>query len=227
MNIIYFGYDIFIDVLKFLINKKDINILKVFSFETDNEIDFNREIISLCNKENIPITLNKVTKNDMEDMFLNKNCDLAVCAGYNFKIPTDVRGFKGINFHPSLLPWGKGPWPLPYVILNNLKQNGVTVHKLSSNFDEGEILISEPYEVTNNDNLHSLENKSKVTAVNLAKKIFDNFDYYFENAKAQGKGEYLIEPPDSFRTIDKNTTEAQKELILRAFGENYVIYKGE
>ena len=73
MNIIYFGYDMFIDVLKFLINKKDINILKVFSFETDNEIDFNREIISLCNQENIPITLNKVTKNDMEDMFLNKN----------------------------------------------------------------------------------------------------------------------------------------------------------
>jgi dTDP-4-amino-4,6-dideoxyglucose formyltransferase len=43
-----------------------------------------------------------------------------------------------INLHPSLLPFGRGADPIPWAIINKQKQ-GVTIHKIDSGLDTGEI----------------------------------------------------------------------------------------
>jgi dTDP-4-amino-4,6-dideoxyglucose formyltransferase len=44
-----------------------------------------------------------------------------------------------INLHPSLLPFGRGADPIPWAIINKQKQ-GVTIHKIDSGLDTGEIV---------------------------------------------------------------------------------------
>jgi methionyl-tRNA formyltransferase len=51
------------------------------------------------------------------------------------------RGALGI--HPTLLPEGRGRAPIPWAILKGLKQTGVTLFKLDTGVDTGEILAQE------------------------------------------------------------------------------------
>lgn len=199
--------------------------MKIYSFPSDNVVDFNDKIKNLAKINNIEFTEEKISAEELKKQF-NLGCDLVFCAGYAYRIPVErVEGFKGINIHPSLLPNGRGPWPIPYVILNDEKIWGVTAHKLAERIDEGDILLSEEFEVSEKDNYLSLCEKISVSALNITKKIMEDLDYYSQNAKKQCKGTYLAEPLDEQRTIYKDTPPHIKDKIIRAFGKEYVLYK--
>ncbi len=232
LNIIYFGYDLFAPCLRELIENPDINILKVYSFEGDGYFDKNDEIKKICSVKNIPFTTDRVTADELKRQFEQNRCDLAFSAGYAYRIPCEkVMSFKGVNIHPSLLPEGRGPWPFPHIILNGLKVSGVTAHKIRERFDEGEILLQTSFEVSERETYESLVKKAQVAALDLTKKLFSDFVYYWKKSTPQAKGGYWKEPTRDQRTIYKDTTQAEKDRIIRAFTEHYVIFsdknKGE
>ncbi len=225
MNIIYFGYDMFSDCLKKLLQNPQINILKIYSFPSDGYFDFHDEIKGLAVVKNIPFTTEKITSEELEFQFSQNKCQLAFSAGYQWRIPMEnVANFRGINIHPSLLPCGRGPWPMPWVILKGLSKSGVTAHKLAPKIDEGDILLQKEFEVSKNETYASLEKKIQLAAAELTEQLFNNLEQLWKNAKPQGKGEYLPEPPDIERTVFRDTPKEKRELILRAFGEKYTIF---
>jgi len=231
-NIIYFGYDLFYPCLEYLVGRSDVNVLKVYSFASDEVYDFHDKVKGICAKNNIEFTLEKITADELKKQFEQNRCDLAFSAGYAYKIPTNCTPlFKGINVHPSLLPIGKGGWPFPHIILKGLKKSGVTVHKLTDSFDDGDILLQKEFDVTDNDTIFTLEEKSRETALLMMDKLFDELDLLFKNASKQPKGEYWQLPTESDSTIFLDTSESEKQRIIRAFGEKNVIYsdknKGE
>ena len=190
MNIIYFGYDLFAPCLKKLIEMPDVNILKIYSFEPDGSVDFNDEIKGLATVKKIPFTEEKITENELLFQFSQNGCDLAFCAGYAFRIPMEnIQNFKGINLHPSLLPNLRGPWPMPWVILNGHKTSGVTAHILAPRFDEGDILLQKEFAISKSENYKSLNEKIKEAGLEITQELFSDLDYYFKNARKQGKGE--------------------------------------
>lgn len=228
MNIIYFGYDLFAPCLKKLLEMPDVNILKIYSFESDGDVDFNDEIKGLAAVKNIPFTEEKITNEELKYQFSENNCDLAFCAGYAYRIPVEsVENFSGINLHPSLLPDLRGPWPMPWVILKALNTSGVTAHILSEKFDDGDILLQKEFSVSEDENYKTLCEKIAKAGEQITEELFKNLNFYFENVKKQGKGEYLPEPSDFERTIFKDTPKEKRELILRAFGENYNIFSNK
>ena len=225
MNIIYFGYDLFAPCLRKLLENPNVNVMKIYSFESDGDVDFNDEIKGLAAVKNIAFTEEKITKEELAYQFSQNNCDLAFSAGYAYRIPMEnIENFRGINLHPSLLPELRGPWPMPWTILKGLKTSGVTAHILTPKFDEGDILLQKEFEVSENENNKSLNEKIAKAGEHITKELFKDLDYYFKNAKEQGKGEYLPEPSDIERTIFKDTPNDKKDLILRAFGEHYTIF---
>ncbi len=228
MNIVYFGYDMFAGCLKQLIDDGRFNILKIFSFPSDGYFDFFDEIKALADANNIPFTTEKINEDELKLLFSKEGCELAVSAGYQYRIPMDnIENFKGINIHPSLLPEGRGPWPLPWAILKGLSKTGITAHKIAPEFDRGDILLQKEIEVSKDETYDTLQNKITKQAPMLLKQLFSNLDFYFENAKPQGTGEYLKEPEDALRTVYKDTPKEKRELILRAFGEKYTIFKNK
>lgn len=69
--------------------------------------------------------------------------NLFITASYGQLIPwrsIESCSYGGINVHPSLLPRWRGADPTPWTILANDHQTGVTIVKLSQQFDEGTIL---------------------------------------------------------------------------------------
>lgn len=72
--------------------------------------------------------------------------DLVVVVAYGRLIPPCLlqipkHGF--VNLHASILPKYRGAAPVPYAILNNEKETGVTVFRLNERFDAGDILAIE------------------------------------------------------------------------------------
>lgn len=219
MKVCYLGYDFFYGCLEEILKIENIEILKVFTFETDNKYNFNYHIVKIAEENNIPVNYNRITKNDIEEL-IDKDCELLISAGYPYKIPVfDENIIKQMNIHPTLLPIGRGPWPLPYIILKDLKISGVTIHKISENMDEGDILISESFEVQPNEDLETLSSRVQIIAKRLIIKLINNIDYYYKNAIKQGRGEYFPFPTDEEMTFNGTMTIEQIDRIVRAFGK--------
>ena len=78
-----------------------------------------------------------------------------VLAGFLWKIPIELIGnYQGkmVNIHPALLPkfGGKGMYGMHVhkaVIEADEKESGITIHYVTENYDEGEIIFQEKCEV--------------------------------------------------------------------------------
>ena len=227
MRIVYFGFDLFYDCFEALLNHDGIEVMALYTFETDNVFEFNSKVVALAKSRNIPVHFNKITEEEIIK-HLNNGLDFTVSAGYIHKIPVPCNTrFRGINVHPALLPIGRGAWPYPVTILKGLTESGVTIHKITNRFDEGDILLQESFSVTPQDTLDTLTKKSQILAKDLLLKVVNSFESYWQNATPQTLGEYWTEPTDSDRTISEDMTHEIAERIIRAFGSFGVIYNGK
>lgn len=219
MRFAYFGYDFFYSCLDELV-KEGHTLVKLFTFSTDNKYNFNYKVVEIANKANAPICYDKPKLQDIEELFEKDKCDFIISAGYIYKIPVLKHMlFRGVNVHPTLLPKGRGPWPLPTIILHDEKESGVTLHKMTEIMDAGDILIQGKFELFDRENLETLSIKSQLMATDLIKSLMANFDYYWENAKPQGDGEYWAYPSDEEMTFDGYMRIKDIDRIIRAFGK--------
>lgn len=221
MKIAYFGYDFFSDCAEVLLAENH-DIIAIFSVDCDNQrYVFNNRLEKIASGVGLQLTIKRPTREDLENL-ANSGCELLVSAAYPYRIPIEYAGnCRGINIHPTLLPRGRGPWPLPHVILKNDEQSGVTIHNLSPKFDSGDILAQNSYPVNRNETLESLSCKAQMTA----KELFRNFirDYVKGAVSAQrqsdlGEGEYWPTPSFEDRTFDWSHSVDQIDRIARAFG---------
>ena len=219
MKIAYCGYDFFHACLRELLQQEH-QILRVFSFSSNAPIDSYAYVKEICQQRKIPFTLQPITSQDLE-ILASKQCDLLITAGYPHKIP-DLAPYamRGINVHPTLLPQGRGVWPLPWLILKDFSYSGVTLHRLSQQWDSGDILLQDRYEISARDNLESLSAKAQILATQLIRRCFSDFEQYWQNAQAQAQSaEYWPYPPAHYRYIDWRQTVAQIDKTCRAFGK--------
>jgi len=71
--------------------------------------------------------------------------DLLVCFSYGKRIPQTVLGLfpgGGLNLHPALLPHYRGPHPIHRLVIDQMHDvhGGMTLHKMTAGFDEGDII---------------------------------------------------------------------------------------
>jgi len=107
---------------------------------------------------------------EMLDLLKEINPSLIVLAGFLWKLPEHIiEAFpqKIINIHPALLPkyGGKGMYGEHVhraVLKNNEKESGITIHYVTKNYDEGEIILQETTQVEENDTLRSLSDRIHV-----------------------------------------------------------------
>lgn len=78
--------------------------------------------------------------------------DLYIVASYGKIIPKavlDLPKFGTLNIHPSLLPKYRGPSPIQAAILNGDTETGVTIIKLDSEMDHGDIISNVKFQMSN------------------------------------------------------------------------------
>lgn len=111
-----------------------------------------------------------IEKSDLStEEFINdlSDIDLIVLAGFLALVPKElIAAFpkKIINIHPALLPkyGGKGMYGdhVHKAVLEDKElEHGITIHYVNEEFDKGEIIFQEKFEISSNENLDSLKSK--------------------------------------------------------------------
>lgn len=222
MKIAYIGIDLLYPALPALASA-GCEVVEIFTCPTDNETEFNLKITAFAQAHGIPCTQERMTGADIARL-KEKGCKAAVCGGYYYRLPVDPE-FPIINIHPALLPIGRGAWPMPLVILRELEETGITLHRVAQGFDEGDILLQERVAVSLKDDLETLMDKLTAPLPNMMANLAAHFDTLLANARPQGEGEYWPCPDERDYPITPDTPYTDADRILRAFYGYRCIYR--
>ncbi len=104
-------------------------------------------------KNNIPVYQPDTLKTgDIENELKKYNCDVFVVMAYGKIIPDSILKipkYESLNIHPSLLPKLRGSSPIESAILNDEKENGVTIIKMDAEMDHGPIVAQKVVSIDN------------------------------------------------------------------------------
>ena len=222
MKVAYIGIDLFYPALETLY-ELGCEIIEIFTCKTDNICEFNVKIIDFAKKHNIPYKTNPINRDDIQKL-IDKSCEAAICGGYYFKIPSDTQ-LPIVNIHPSLLPIGRGSWPMAQTILWKHKKSGVTIHKIAEGFDTGDILLQSDFYLDEDETHQTFMEKANLLIPDMLKVLVNDFENIYNNAVPQGQGEYWKTPQKVDYTVTADMKVSEADLILRAFWGYECIYK--
>lgn len=222
MKIAYCGYDFFSACLSDLFTG-GFPVHSIFTMECDNRIDYNQYIHEIAAQHGLPVEPRPINTDTVQRL-VAEDYDLLITAGYRYKIP-DLAGtpLRGINIHPTLLPVGRGPMPLPWIILKKFEHSGVSIHALTPSFDAGAVLHQASFPIATHENLESLSAKCQLTAQVLLREVVADFDRYWSNQQPQtGKASYWPRPAIAERSINWCANVEEIDRLCRAFGKSGV-----
>lgn len=200
MRIVFFGiYQIGVSALSKLL-ERDHSIIAVVTKPTDTSLQ--QPVIELALQHNLYV-LRPESPRDPKFVTLIETLspDLIVVAGYHKMIPPSILKIPQhgtINLHGSLLPKYRGPSTWKWAIINNEPVTGVTVHYMTSELDNGDILSSKVIPIQDSDTGGSLFSKiSEVGAELLADTVdaimSNSAQRYAQDEKSATYYSYLTE----------------------------------
>lgn len=219
MKFVFFGYDYSLPMLQRLLDDGH-ELISIFTFECDNLFNFNRDIIKLAQKLNVPFTKARPQAEDIA-FFTREGTQVFISCGYSYKIPSiDEKKAYGINIHPSLLPRGRGAMPTPHIIMNEPEIAGFTIHKLTPDFDAGDILHQESITLGAQDNMDSYTSALQARIPDALSKVMSDLPAYWSAATPQDESQtsHIPEPNHAMRTISWDEDLQQIDRRARAFG---------
>ena len=219
MKFVYFGYDFMLGSVEQL-RADGHDLVGIFTFPCDNIFNFNTNTHALAESLNIPITESKPTAEDLNS-YIAAGVETFFAAGYPYKIPPiDDEQAYGLNLHPSFLPKGRGMMPTPTIIMSAPEAAGITVHKLTPKYDEGDIIDQTPFTLDPFETVDTYAARVALAAPEMITRIFDDIKQYWIMAKPQDKNEVALfpTPDDAMRTIDWNAPLKDIDAKARAFG---------
>lgn len=123
-----------------------------------------------CRKLGIPCYVHnqeELNRGEVLDKLQKLSTDMIILAGFLKKVPANIlEAFSNrvINIHPALLPdyggvgmYGKHVHQA--VVDNEEEETGITIHYVSDNYDEGDIIFQENIEVDFEDTWEDVEYK--------------------------------------------------------------------
>jgi methionyl-tRNA formyltransferase len=216
MKIAYFGHDLFSTVLHRLIADGH-EIVRLFTFHADNRSNFNTDVLSVARSNRIPVVFRKPSPADIEAMTEETKPDLLLSAGYPHRIPCNGP-VRGLNLHPTLLPEGRGRWPLPWLILRYPAAAGLTLHKLVRDWDAGDILRQVPVSLAETDDIATLTTRLRIAAPELVSAALADFAAAWDAAVPQRGGTLWLGPDAEQQILSGAKPVAENLRIMRAFG---------
>ncbi|HEX8988759.1 MAG TPA: formyltransferase family protein [Rhodocyclaceae bacterium] len=191
--------------------------LKLFTSVTDNRVHRNAAIIDHAARLGLDVRFSRITEHDIAELG-QRGCDALVVAGYSWRIG-DWRPHLpyAVNFHPSPLPEERGPFPLVHGIIKGFRRWGVTCHKVTQDFDAGDILDAELFPIAPDTCHESLDLRTQMAAKRLAARVAGDFEGLWRRATPQQDGSYSGSCAAE-RTLDFSRSVDEILRRVRAFG---------
>jgi methionyl-tRNA formyltransferase len=191
--------------------------IEIFSLPYSEPLGNNRALLSIAAERKIPANLTRLDTHSMQRL-AQAGCAALIVGSYNFRIP-DWRPYLryAANFHPSPLPYGRGPYPIVNAILHGYQTWAVSCHKIDHHFDTGAILANENVPIDESDTHDSLNIKVQMATARLANRIASNFEESWAAASIQGEGDYWPLFTLEDRTIEFSSPVHKIKRQIRAF----------
>lgn len=218
MKIAYFGGDWYFDCVE-VFKQHGHSIDHIFiSQDRPN----NQRLLQYALDHAIPVTSSKPTAQDINELKA-QGVDCFFSSEYPWMIPLQAAGVKTINVHPTLLPEGRGPTPIIWLLKKYRQQAGVTFHKLTDKFDQGDIIFQKPLEVDPNETWETLVAKLNLTVPKLLDELLADFSTLYRRAQPQSVGSYWPKIELADRTINWNDSVDNILQLVRACGRFGVV----
>jgi len=110
------------------------------------------------------------TAKDLEKELEKYKVDFFVVIAYGEMMPDKVLKmpkYGPINIHASLLPKYRGASPIQESLLNGDKDTGISIMKMDTKMDHGDIYLLKRVGIEENDTLESLTNKLAITSAHI------------------------------------------------------------
>lgn len=124
--------------------------------------------------------------------------------------------FNSFNFHPGRLPDQRGAHILNWLIIKNITDSCVTLHKLNEDIDAGKILHEEKYVINYEDTINDIIEKTNDKALIIIKKL-NNFLNYGKENLYENDGINIYYKP---RNIDDSEINFEKDSLLEIYNKN-------
>jgi methionyl-tRNA formyltransferase len=217
MRFAFAGIDFLGDVFETLLTK-GWEPVKLFSRPCDSIYDFNDVTLSRARSLRLAVQMSRILPADLAGLKA-MGCEALVVAGYPWLITGWERHIPyAVNFHPSPLPSGRGPYPLFQAILDGLPEWGMTVHALEPAFDTGAIVAQKRFALSSGESHDTLLSKCQMAAKELAGEIASDLPRLWTEAKPQGQGTYWPRVTQAQRTVSWNGGVQDVLRTIRAFG---------
>ncbi|QRM31109.1 methionyl-tRNA formyltransferase [Microvirga sp. VF16] len=217
MRFAFAGIDFLGDVFETLL-AKGWEPVKLFSRPCDSIYDFNDITVARARALRLPVQTSRIHPADLAGLKA-MGCEALVVAGY----PWLIKGWErhlpyAVNFHPSPLPMGRGPYPLFQAILDELPEWGMTVHVLEPAFDTGAIVTQKRFSLNGTERHDTLLAKCQIAAKEISLQLADHLPRLWAEARPQGPGTYWPRITQAQRTVDWSGSIRDVLRTIRAFG---------
>jgi methionyl-tRNA formyltransferase len=115
--------------------------------------------------------------------------------------------------------------PVPHILMNAPDAAGVTLHKLSPQFDAGDILAQRALELTPHETVESYTARLALLAQPMVQEVLQNLPVAWQRAVPQdeARARWFLAPDFAMRRIDWSRSVAQILSQSRAFGHYGVL----
>lgn len=135
----------------------------------------NKSIKKLARRNNVPyLNYESASQEERSDFLKGLNTNILMVFSLSHLLPKsfiDIPKTGTFNFHPSLLPDYKGPHPNFWVLKNQEKYTGITLHWLDEGEDTGPIAYQSMVEISQKDTMSSLLQKQ----MEIGKHLYNSF----------------------------------------------------
>lgn len=230
LRLIYCGTDVFYSCFSYFVRNHE--VLALYTYHRDEDSFSEYSVVQLAKEKKIPVFYGDLTEEEERIAFDEKGCDFIFSAEYNRILPTNGgrKGFRGINVHCALLPQGRSYYPIECMMDRNLDKSGVTMHKMVSAVDSGDILGQESFPVTPSMDSIDCYLRAGEAAERLLHRLMGNFEEIWKNAKEQAHDKsfpYWKKPEAEKLCLRHDLTREEAESLYRKYNQlMYIEYEG-
>lgn len=173
-------------------------------------------------------------KDDFVDI-LKEDPNLIITCAYGQIVPDDILKYPShgcINVHASLLPKLRGGAPIQHAIMDGYKETGVTIMKMSSKMDAGDIISQQAIPILDTDNGGTLHDKLSILGRDLLIKtlpsIIDNTAFCEKQNESEATFAWTIKKEDEHIDYSNTTREIINQIRgLSPYPGTYSILSGK
>ncbi|PTU65268.1 MULTISPECIES: methionyl-tRNA formyltransferase [Chromobacterium] len=194
--------------------------LKLFCTPVDHRMHHHKESLAAAERLGVPVQLSRMRERDLLEL-AEQDCEVLLVASYNWRVP-DWEPYLNyaVNFHPSPLPIGRGPYPMVKAILDGHRQWGCSCHQLTREMDAGDVLAQEQFALRPDETHESLDAKLQLALYRLAGRVAGDFASLWDQAQPQGENSsYWPLWRDEERVLDFSLPVEDVMRRVRAFGD--------